>query len=179
MKTAKTVNLLIHWLVLTPLTAISSCAAICLIVFLADFGNSMESLGLFGMLFMAILCFGVCFLIAKVVLRLKGKTVSYTYYDDTFEYELRRRYDDSYDVVKTRGGWTSSTTGIVWLYLFFSPVLFLFQLVANFFAFLTFFKPRIVSFYGELDCSMLPAPTLQSIIHFFFNFIILPKDMLS
>lgn len=164
-------NLLMQWFVLTPLTVIQSLCGLGIISWILLIGQDNPAP---GGIFLPIVAFGVDFLISKLILKIKGKEVDYTYWDSNFEWEVKETWD-SVRLEKTRGGWTSETKFIVWVYTFISPVTILLQIVANIFAVVAFFKNRIASWYGRIDYDTLSHPILQRILHFLFGIVILDE----
>lgn len=170
-------NILMQWIVLTPLTAISSVLAWGLIVmFTGPEGEDlMTSMGGVGFIMVPFLVISICLGISKLLLKIKGNAVEYEYYDSDYEFELRHEYGDKYSVHQTKGGWSVGTKFIVWIYLLMSPIIFFLQLIANVFALVSFFNKRIASWYGGIDYDSLSFPIVQNILHFLFNFVILDK----
>lgn len=169
-------NLLVQWLIMTPLSLIQTVFGIGIIMCFtnAEFQEEMMgSMGGVGIFIMPLMIIGICFLISKLLLRIKGKAVDYTYWDSNFEYELENDYGDHYTARKTKGGWTTGTKLIVWAYVAMSPVTFFLQLVSNVFALIAFFNKRIASWYGGINYDTLDNPKLQNVLHFLFNFVIL------
>ncbi|MBR7182299.1 MAG: hypothetical protein IKD28_05930 [Clostridia bacterium] len=166
-------NFLVQLFIFTPLSLVMSFASIGLIVTWT--GGQLWEMDLFVALFMIVLCVGACFICSKIILRFKGKEVEETYWDSNFEYEFRHDYGNTYSWHQTRGGWTTHTLLIVWVYMLFSPILFLTQFISLIFAIVSFFTPRIASWYGAINYQTLAMPFLQSILHFLFNFVIMRK----
>lgn len=169
-------NLLMQWIVMTPLSLFQTVSGWGIIMcFTApDFQEEMMGMmGGVGIFIMPLMIVGICFLLSKVLLKIKGKAVEYTYWESNFEYELTHEYDNKYSARKTKGGWTSGTKLIVWVYVVLSPITFFLQLVANIFALISLFNKRIASWYGGIDYDTLGNPKLQNILHFLFNFVIL------
>lgn len=169
-------NLLMQFVIFTPLTLLSTVMSLGVILSFMDPQSDMgEMMGGIGFIVVPLMAFGICFFIAKLMLRIKGKTVEYQYYDNNFEYEVRHEYGDTYSLNKTKGGLTTGTTFIVWFYLLLSPVLFFLQLISNLFAIVALFTDRVASWYGGIDYDELDFPFVQKILHFLFNFVILPS----
>lgn len=169
-------NLLMNWFVLTPLTLIHSACGIMILLIIFDSATRdelMDSMAGIGIFVMPLIVFGICFAISKLILKVRGKTVEDTYFDDTYEYEIVNDYDDHFSVRQTRGGWTTTTRGIVWLYIIISPVTFVFQLVYNFFAFVALFTKRIASWYGGINYDSFDHPFLQRVLHLLFGIVAL------
>ena len=160
-------NLLMQWFILTPLTAIQSAAGWGIISFFMDTASSGIS--------MIIIMLIVCFLLSKLILKIKGKQVDSTYWDSDFEYELNHEYGDKYSLKRTKGGWTTTTKFSVFLYMLISPITIFLQLISNVFAVVAFFKKRIASWYGAIDYDTFSHPILQEIIHFLFSIVILDE----
>lgn len=165
-------NLLMQWFVLTPLTLLQSACGWAIVSWILMIANDDPAP---GSIFLPFLAFGVGLLISKLILKIKGKEVEYTYYDDEFEYEIKHDYGDKYSIHRTKGGWTSETKFIVWVYTFMSPITILLQIVANIFAVVAFFKNRIASWYGRINYDTLSHPVLQNILHFLLSIVILDE----
>lgn len=171
-------NLLMQWFILTPLTLVHSMCGIMLILLVLDAETREElmgSMGGVGIFVMPLLIIGICFVVSKVILKVRGKTVEDSYFDDQYEYEIVNDYDDHFSVRQTRGGWTTSTRGIVWLYMIISPATFVFQLVHNLFAFIALFTKRIASWYGGINYETFDHPFLQKVLHLFFGIVALKE----
>lgn len=160
-------NLLMQWFVLTPLTAIQSAGGCGIILFFTDSASSGIS--------MIIIMLIVCFLLSKLILKIKGKEVNDTYWDSDFEYELNHESGNRYSLKQTKGGWTTTTKFTVFLYMLISPITVFLQLIANIFVVVAFFNKRIASWYGAIDYDTLSHPILQRIIHFLFSIVILDE----
>ena len=113
-------NLLMQWFVLTPLTLLQSACGWAIVSWILMIANDEPAP---GSIFLPLVAFGFGLLISKLILKIKGKEVEYTYYDDEFEFEIKHDYGDKYSVHKTKGGWTSETKFIVWVYTFISLLL--------------------------------------------------------
>ena len=167
-----------QWIVMTPLSLIQTVFGIGMVMFIVNSSfreEMMESGGGTGLLIVPLISIGICFLISKVLLKIKGKAVDYTYWDSNFEYELENDYGNHYTARKTKGGWTTGTKMIVWVYVAMSPAIFFLQLVSNTFALIAFFNKRIASWYGGINYDTFDNPKLQNALHFLFNFVILKE----
>ena len=172
-----------QWFIMTPITLVQSvCALAILSLFnILDPELRDEMLNMGGgtgiIMFPIIigLMISICLFLAKLLVRIKGKNPEYTYYDKNYEYEIYNDYSDHLAVRKTKGGWTTVTKGFVWFYVIFSPIIFILQLISNFFAFISLFSKRISSWYGIINYDSFDHPLIQKVLHFLFNIVILPK----
>lgn len=176
-KFMKIKNLLMQWFILTPLAFVNTiCGSMILYTIIMIFtGSEGPSSFVTNMIVFSIIGFGAGCLVSKLILKIKGKEVEYTYWDSEFEYEIKHEYGDKYRIDKTKGGWTQGNKAIVWLYMLISPINILLQLIADIFAVVAFFNKRIASWYGAINYDTFDHPWLQKIVHFLFNFVILSE----
>lgn len=175
-------NVLMQWIVMTPLTLIATIMSLGLIIMFTDessMANFSDSMGGVGFIVIPLMCIGICFVISKILLRIKGKAVEYTYYENDKEYEITHDHGDYYTVRQTKGGWTTGTKLIVWAYVALSPLLFIMQIISNIFALVSLFNNRIASWYGAIDYDDLENPAIQKVLHFLFNFVVLSESHVS
>jgi len=171
-------NLLMQWLILTPLTFLTSMLSIAIaLLVISPAGSGADEVDPFALIIGVIIILGILLALCKLLLRIKGRATVYDYWDSEFVYELHKNtYNNNYTPIRVKGGWTSRTKMIVWVYFIMSPTLIFLQLIANIFAFISLFSKRIASWYGGIDYGSLSAPVVQNVIHFLFSFVILPRD---
>lgn len=163
--------------IISPLTLIMGvCAFMVFVPFLPIGEATRENLNGGALIFTVVLVAAIAIVISKILLKIKGKAIETTYWEENFEFELRHDYGDNYSWHKTKGGWTTNTKIIVFIYALFSPVLILTRLVAVFFAFVSLNKKsRIFSYYGPINYSAakLKMIPLQKALHFLFDIVII------
>ena len=169
-------NLLMQLFVISPLTTVMG---VCTILFFFPFlpiGESIwEDLNGGAGIVMLVILFSIPVTISKILLKIKGKAVETTYWDENFEYELRHDYGNQYSWHQTKGGWTTNTKFGVFIYALFSPILMLTRVAAIFFAFVSLNKKsRFFSWYGPFNykAAGMKAIPLQKILHFLFDVMI-------
>lgn len=167
-------NLLMHWFILTPIAAVDSLLAFALISSLTNENSDLFTMGDGTALFIVpALVVAACFALTKIYLKLRGASIDFEYYDNNYEFEVARDYSGNLWYRQTRGGWSHQYKIIVWIALLFSPVIIVFQLVADIFAFIALFIRPMFSWYGVVDYDELSFSFLQRILHFLFGIIIL------
>ena len=95
------------------------------------------------------------------------------YWESNFEFEIYFDVSDNVHLKQTKGGWTTYTTGIVFLHFVMIPINFVLQLIANIFVIISLFCKHILSYYGALAYDECKLPIVQKILHFLFNFVII------
>lgn len=175
-------NLLMQLLIITPLNltigiiGVGAYSPILLLIFGSSSGdngaNSSPSEGgslIFGFLLMLV----ILFWLSKLVLTIRGKKVSFEYWDDDFKIELVHEYENIYSWRKIKGGWTVGTTFIVFFYMIISPLQLILQPITLLMAIVSLFVKRIFSYYKTMNLDGLSLSFLQGILHFFLGFVIL------